>query len=531
MKTRRHTKSDRAPCRAGAGVPLRVRLSALALPLIGIALLGCEEPRPAPTHVVFVAIDTLRPDHLSHRGYPAPTSPRLDAFAAESIAFEDAQSPSPWTAPALLSLMTSLYPEVHGVDQFPNPGRMDDRVLTLADILSERGYRTAAFTEGGYAKGSFGLDQGFDDFPSNPGDEASHGSNLQHGSRIAGNVDRALAWLALDAATPFFLFFHTYEIHFPYRAPKDTIQRFWRGYSPQGERKALAAIGDRWSRGQPLSPAGWDRLVVHHLHCQLRELPAVSDRARLQGRVLGRIRAFEEGRLELSPLALDHVRALYDAEIHYTDQQIGRLLDGLASDTLFAQEERDRTLVVIVSDHGEGLGEHRRIQHGTHLHDELTRALLLLRIPGRKPTRISNLARTIDLVPTLLDLLHIDVPDARFQGRSLLPWLSGRPDRRHSYASALARSQQEHSEHAVRSDRWSLIEDRSSGAARLYDRRTDPGEQRDVGVDHPSTVAEMRETLRGIAATNRIWSQSYEAVKTQLPKDSEAELKALGYIE
>jgi len=499
----------------GAGSSRAGRLRAGAL-LLSAALVACSEA--PPRHVVVIVLDTLRPDRLSLHGHPAPTSPHLDALAQESRVFADAQSPSPWTAPSLLSLVTSLRPEAHGVYRFPNPGRMPDEIATLAETLRAAGFRTAAFTEGGYAKGEFGLDQGFDVFPANPGDAAGHASNLQHPSRLAGNVDRALAWLDERSDAPGFLLFHTYESHFPYRAPTEHIARFWPGYRPERERAALADLAGRWNAALPLSAADWDRLLIHHLHCQLRELPAVRDRSRLLGRVLGRIAAFEAGRLDLEPGTLERIGSLYDAEIHYLDTEIGRLLEGVASTI-------GESLLVVVSDHGEGLGQHRRIQHGTHLHDELTRVLLLLRAPGVEPGRVRTPVSTLDVVPTVLEQLGIEPVGLVLQGRSLLE----PAEERAVSASARAVTGEELRWRSLRTRRFALLEDGRTGEAALYDRRTDPGEARNVAERHPDVVARLRDALRRVAEADA--ARGATARPTPLPARSEEELRALGYID
>jgi arylsulfatase A-like enzyme len=491
--------------------------------MMGLGILvwtACEAPAPEPRNVLLIAIDTLRPDRLSHRGHPAETSPNLDALAEQSWAFEDAQSPSPWTAPALLSLMTSLYPEAHGVVGFPNPGRMPDEVTTLAELLRAAGYRTAAFTEGGYAKGEFGLAQGFEHFPANPGDDESHGSNLLYPSRIAANVDRAIDWLGERDDAPFLLFFHTYEVHFPYRAPPESIERFRPGYTVSAERAALAAIAARWDEREELTADEWDRLLVHHLHCQLLELPRVRGRAKLLEGVRARIRDFEAERVTLSDEALGFVAALYDAEIHFMDEQVGRLLAGLER----AGYAHD-TVVVAISDHGEGLGQHRRIQHGSNLHDELTRALLLLRIPGTEPRRVTSVARTVDVVPSVLEALGIEGLPA-FQGRSLL---AEEAEPRFAYASARARSGEELRWRAIRSERFALLEDGETGEVLLFDRKNDPGETQDVASRFPEDVEQLRAALRRTVGETRSRAGMAEAVR--LPPESEAELRALGYIE
>src|SRR5882672_11694191 len=127
----------------------------------------CSPSGPRKLNLVVIALDTLRPDHLGCYGYARATSPNIDAWAKNATVFETAQSAAPWTAPSLLSLMTSLYPEVHGVVKFPDPGQMNDNVTTLAEMLKKAGYKTAACTDGGYASPFFGLKQGFDYYPLN----------------------------------------------------------------------------------------------------------------------------------------------------------------------------------------------------------------------------------------------------------------------------------------------------------------------------------------------------------------------------
>ncbi|MEN8159377.1 MAG: sulfatase-like hydrolase/transferase, partial [Myxococcota bacterium] len=236
--------------------------------------------------------------------------------------------------------------------------------------------------------------------------------------------------------------------------------------------------------------------------------------------VRARLRDFEAGGVELGEATLELVRALYDAEIHFTDQQLGRLLDGLERAGVVSD-----TIVVVVSDHGEGLGQHRRIQHGTNLHDELTRALLLIRAPGTAPRRVTTVARTIDVAPTVLDLLGIpSVPG--FQGRSLV---AGAVEPRLAYASARAKPGEELRWQALRSERFTLIEDEATGDVALYDRAADPGETENVADRFPDELAALRAALRGVVAETRRHAGVAEPVR--LPAESEAELRALGYIE
>src|SRR5678815_3014517 len=99
----------------------------------------CAPNGPRKLNLVVIALDTLRPDHLGCYGYARATSPNIDAWAKNAVIFENAQTAAPWTAPSLLSLMTSLYPDVHQVVRFPDPGQMSDNVTTLAEVLKKSG--------------------------------------------------------------------------------------------------------------------------------------------------------------------------------------------------------------------------------------------------------------------------------------------------------------------------------------------------------------------------------------------------------
>ena len=167
---------------------------------------------------MIVVLDTVRADHLSCYGYPKPTSPNLERFAEQAFVFENAQSVSSWTAPSLISLMTSLYPDAHGVLDYPLPKRLNPKVATLAEILQGRGYATAAFTEGGLRPSRASVwGRGFDTYPAPPGQD--HAFSTAFSKKLEANVDRTLVWLEEHRDEPFFLFFQTYEAHSPYRPP------------------------------------------------------------------------------------------------------------------------------------------------------------------------------------------------------------------------------------------------------------------------------------------------------------------------
>ncbi len=184
---------------------------------------GCDWLRnggePARRNVVLVVIDTLRADHLSSYGYERETSPILDAFAAENLRFEYAMATAPWTPPSVASIFTGLYPTAHGVIRHAKKDRvaearkraavLDDRFVTLAEALRNRGYRTVGITGNAWVADYLGFAQGFDDF-----------STLDY---EPANVVNRYAFAALEplaaADQPFFLYVHYMDPHTPYKPP------------------------------------------------------------------------------------------------------------------------------------------------------------------------------------------------------------------------------------------------------------------------------------------------------------------------
>ena len=511
--------------------------SLVTLPLLLSAAACGQAPHDGP-NVVIVVLDTLRPDRLGCYGNERATSPNIDAIAAGSFLFEQAQSPAPWTAPSLISLMTSVYPQVHGVHGFPVPGRLGEGITTLAEVLSAAGYRTAAFTEGGYAKGEFGLDRGFDVYPENPGDDESYTSNLSHPSRLAANVDRTIEWLREDRREPFLLFFHTYEVHSPPRPPEDDVRAFRPDFHHSAEETAVRAAIDAWNERRELDADGARAMrryaFLSGRHMGFDRMPVVEDRTALTERAAAVGVPLDFDAATESPEDMAWVRDLYDAEVRYTDREIGRLWrvleeEGLLEDTIF----------VFTSDHGEALGEHARVGHGHELHEEVLRVLLLLRLPALErlggplpPRRIEQLVRTVDVMPTLLELTGVPTGGLVVQGRSLVPLLRGELDEQPAFSHALMDADEGDQRHTIRTARWRLIADRVQGTAQLFDLEADPGATRDVAAQHPDVVEELAALL---AAQDRRDEALREALgdvgTTAVDPDSDLlkDLRGLGY--
>jgi arylsulfatase A-like enzyme len=487
--------------------PRRFALSALALlgAGAGLALLGWRapivlpEPRPngPTTNVVLITVDTLRADHVGCYGYAPARTPHLDALCDRAAVFTRSFAPYPYTRPSHASMLTGLYPPHHGVLGNGIPLRRD--VETLPERLARVGYETAAFVSAYPLKPHpAGLSHRFDFYEANFSTwpwlsqsarflhvvrvfkpfSASLTATLERGQRTASETNRAVFdWLEREHSAPFFLWVHYYDPHQTYAPP----ERFAR----------LHDAADA-------TPVEWERL-------------SAEEREALAG----------------DPHAIRHITAMYDGEISYVDEEIGRLLQRLDESGL-----RERSLIVVTSDHGESLTDHGYYFDHAGVYDAVMRVPLIVALPeGEAAGRVvSANVTTVDLTPTILDVLGLEA--APGDGRSLLPLLRGAAPEApqpvyHFVDRHPSTNQQVHV--AVRRDRYKLIR-RSVGwndvqrvppDEELYDVEADPGERHPLEEGGP-----VREELRALAEP---WMDRFGRREEAVDEEVRRQLEALGY--
>jgi arylsulfatase A-like enzyme len=303
--------------------------------------------------VLLIVIDALRTDALGCYGNERAQTQTLDALANEGILFRSARSSISWTLPAHASLFTSVFPNQHGA--IKSTTRLADHFTTLAEVLRDSGWSTAAITDGGFVTSTFGLMQGFDFVSAarpSPG-------TLGKGAGVRTIANRAWQWIRKQTG-PYFAFVHTYQVHEPYAPPERFRQRLVRPYA--GE----------------LSDA-----------VRVRELR----RRQAAG--------------EMTADDLRYVRDLYDAEVAYTDEVLGQFFRKLRDGG-----QLDSTIVIVTSDHGEDFGEHEHFGHSTWLYETLLSIPLIIRLPrGDGRSRVVDYpVRLVDVAPTVLDLVNLPVP-------------------------------------------------------------------------------------------------------------------------
>ncbi len=418
-------------------------------------ILGRQQ-QDGPPNVIMISIDTLRADRLSAYGHHRPTSPNLDRWAASSaVLFENAVVQAPWTLPSHASMFTGLEALRHDVNHYPEaPASLE----LLAETLRRAGYTTAAITGGGYLRPSFGFAQGFDVFRYWP--------KILAERELADGTGRMLRWLDENHSRRFFLFFHTYEVHFPHRRRQPYFDQL-QGGRPEGPVRGKIAM-----RARPQKPG---ELLWQHDYFVVK-LPSGE----------------EVEHLNEAEKAL--VNTMYDSAVAYVDAQLGRLFERLGELGL-----EGRTLIVLTSDHGEALGEKDRAGHN-YLDDYNVLVPLVIEFPDGfgAGEKIDQQVRSIDIVPTILDVLGISPPRPA-DGVSLLPLIAGDqtavPAEAWIYASSantgLALRYRNRLKYVFNNTAWSRL----LGAEQLYDLSRDAGEEVDQAASHPSTE-ELRAKVR-----------------------------------
>lgn len=184
-----------------------------------------ETSKPRPS-VVLITIDTLRADHLGCYGDSQIQTPNIDALARDGARFTQAYTPVPITLPSHTVIFTGSFPMATGMHDFSG-NRLSPSAVTLAKVLRDNGYSTAAFIGGAVLDSRFGLNQGFDTyfdhFDFNRLDEANLDRLKRPGNQV---IDDALNWLKQPPSRPFFLWVHLYDAHYPYVPPEPYASRY-----------------------------------------------------------------------------------------------------------------------------------------------------------------------------------------------------------------------------------------------------------------------------------------------------------------
>ncbi len=633
--------------------PHRARTRLLFGTVLGCIVLTSCQGEPPARNVVLLSIDTLRADHLGCYGYHRNTSPRMDEFAARGVRFETVITPIVSTFPAHTAMLSSLYPPSFGITT-NGRGRLSDSVVTLAEVLKEKGYTTGAFVSGFILDSQFGLDQGFDtyddEFSSGLAwanadirqrnlvhvwrilDEYADGDSyeveIQHSMRGELGAFNFVAWADEDGdglpdtligrsekvakaaeswsrwsfetdskrvfvgyefgrgtdifsrrvePPPTYVGLSTNVYCCPNRgdAPIERARNYFTNMRvtavrSDGSRRTFGMTDDllarptrKWKGHEVLdferraedtnrAAVSWLRshsgapffLFVHYYdphawyhppgeYAKLFVDPEYDgdNPEFLEGRWERRLDTKEDANKPMPSAAdRDHMIALYDGEIAYSDVQYGFLLDTLSELNVI-----ENTLVVLTSDHGEYMTEHGWCFGHRHrdLHDPILKVPLVIEGPDVPAgTVVECPVQLVDIAPTVLDLLGVERV-AAFTGESLRGVMNGDP------VIARTESYVFHEDHfhvsCLWTPEWKLVryyptEDKEERypSDRLHNLREDVFENRNLIESRPDMVEQLAAKIGRFEQSCTEISTSPSTV--EMDAESRRKLKALGYL-
>jgi arylsulfatase A-like enzyme len=446
---------------------------------------GPGRPGATGPNVILVMVDTLRADRLSVYGYTGGQTPHVDALAADGIRYAKSFAQASWTRPSVATILTSLYPSSHGA--IHKADILPDRVETLAEAIGFFGYRTVGFPNNVNVSAAFNFQQGFQEFDF---------------------LAPALFFDANEAAAKLTLYNGLRLVRERFFARRVDVEHY---YQP------AEVVTDRvlaWIDGHRKGPPFF--LYAHYMdpHDPYMVHP-------FDGEGYARVAMPKP-----SPELARRLSQVYDGEVRYFDEHLGRLIDGLRARGLY-----DDTIIVLVADHGEEFHEHGGWWHGTTLYDEQTHVPLIIK-PARGGAHgvvVDTMTRNLDVAPTILAAVGAPVPPA-MQGKALA--LDG---------AGIAPEPKVFSEEdfegnvlqAVRTPTWKLVvankgNPRGLAPAELFHLEADPGEHKNLAGTEAGHLEEMRAALGRSVLEAR--AHEGAGVQTNVDEVTRDRLKALGYL-
>lgn len=459
-----------------------------------------SSPRP---NVLLLAIDTLRGDHLHCAGLDWLRTPAIDALARDGVRFASCMATAPWTGPSFASVFTGLRPYRHGFHQRTPGGLPVDRT-TLAEILYDAGYATGAYVTISYLTAAFGMDQGFTTgrkFTDEGKGEASKYVTL-HGEEF----------IRQQRGNPFFLLLHYYDVHAPYTPP--------------------APFDELYYDADPRAPGeSLQEFLASDANALLKDMPEIY--------------TWLEG-------ITDHgypVRQ-YAAGVSHVDAHVGRIVQHLRDLDLY-----DSTLIILVADHGEHLGEHDIYYAHSLPYHECLHVPLIIKWPGNRHAGmvVDEWISTLDILPTTLEALGLTVPPD-LDGRGLTALVRdsggggpgredggapGRPGAGGSLLVAEQGSEPDSYSKALVEWPWKLLLFFADGefSSELYHISEDPGELRDVSDENPEVVTRLEERIWQLfdrdhpLSIDGVDAAAQRAPEVELSDEELQRLRALGYVD
>ncbi len=421
----------------------------------------------AGLNVIVISLDALRFDRTGLGG--SKLTPNLDEFQKEAVAFTKASSAAPWTVPSHMAIFTGRWPTHHGVVNKLKPGpdgkelvfmKLADEIPTFPDVLATKGWKDVAFTGGAGVSAKFGYNRG--------AYEVYLDDKTFAGFDYSGPP--AMEWLTAHPTDHFFMFFHGYDAH---------------GQHPLVDRTPREAV--------PGYTGTMDGSIEEQAKLREEGLAAI-------------VNPGDPPKGTISAEDTAFLIAVYDAKVQEADARVGTFLAKVKELGLL-----DKSIIVVMADHGEEFMEHGYVDHGATLCDHQLHVPLMIRFPKGEGARVVETpVRTIDIFPTVFDALGVDAPPD-VDGKSLIPLLQGEkvdlPIHAESDYRLFVHLR------STRVDDKKLILDLGDGQKNLYDLTADPQETKDLAAEDARAAYELEQDVRGWMGTMKSDPNQYLGAK------------------
>lgn len=420
-------------------------------------------------NVIIMVLDAGGAKHFGCYGYPRNTTPVIDALAKEGTKFDSAYCQAVYTLASTASLMSGLYPIHHRIIYTKN--RLSSDIFTMAEAFRAGGYATGTFVSNGNASDIFGMAQGFDKVD----DVFRHEDYSGWGQDITDSFER---WLGETSHHKFFAYLHYREPHAPFNPPPEWKFKFT---DPEYKGSILDSYETR--------------------------------------------KKINMGELQVTEQDKDFIRSLYDANLNYADYEVGLVLKKLKELGIY-----DHTIVIVSADHGEAFWEHNFQGHNSQVYQESIHIPMVIKLARGSDVAKENAnpIRTIDIYPTLIDLLDLSHKYVNVDGRSFVPYFRSAPADGREIVSQVIMERQ----YALMDHDYKYLVDLVAHKEELYNLKTDPLEKNNLVVQEPVRAGYFQARLFKMLSTKKTvgayFQKSEQAVIDEAAKEN---LKALGYVD
>lgn len=465
-----------------------------------------------PKYILLITVDTLRADAVSCYNPGSNLTPNIDAFAQQSILFENAVTNSPWTLPAIASMMTGMPPSVHQATR--HHARVTGKLPTLAGEMKKAGYYTAAIGINPTLTKQTCISNGFiyyDFYPKFstgrsvgakirkhlsqyiPDEKVTNvtaqGLVIDFSSFISTDrlTDLSIRWLSKSKDKSVFFWIHYFDPHVPYAPPARWLQG--------QEKKLIPSVGYNFDRPDDLLTGVF--------------VPTQKEK--------------------------EWIKELYNGEVRYVDHNLGRLFAALKQMGIY-----DQSLIVLTSDHGEEFWEHGAYYHGHSLYNEVISIPLIIKLPGKAaPKRVETKVSLRNLMPFILDYCKIKGQRQKIYKQSLLPLFPGKTGTTFFEPQAVVSSDMRYGEEkeALYFNGLKYIRSELSQQEELYNTAADPQEKNSIIDGFPEKIKEAIELLnqhfqfsKRMIKLFKINEVKKDKRKSSSDPDQEDKLKSLGYF-